>query len=82
MGSSAMGATVLRKKITEAGLGNITVEHASVSSIPEDAQVVVTHFELKERAANSNPKAKLVLIKNFLSAPEYDQLVEELKQSR
>lgn len=82
MGSSAMGATVLRKKITEAGLGNITVEHASVSSIPKDAQIVVTHSELRERATNSNPNAKLVLIKNFLSAPEYDKLVEELKQSR
>lgn len=82
MGSSAMGATVLRKKIKEAGLADITVEHTSVSSIPNDAQVVVTHSELRERAANSNPKAKLVLIKNFLAAPEYDQLVKELKQSR
>lgn len=79
MGSSAMGATVLRKKLTEAGLGHITVVHAPVSSIPADAQVVVTHEELKERAAKSNPNAKLVLIKNFLSAPEYDILVEELK---
>lgn len=79
MGSSAMGATVLRKKLTEAGLGHITVVHSPVSSIPADAQIVVTHAELKERAARSNPKAKLVLIKNFLAAPEYDELVEELK---
>lgn len=79
MGSSAMGATVLRKKLTEAGLGHITVVHSPVSSIPADAQIVVTHEELKERATRSNPKAKLVLIKNFLAAPEYDELVEELK---
>lgn len=79
MGSSAMGATVLRKKLKEAGLGNITVVHSPVSSIPADAQIVVTHEELGERAAHSNPNAKLVLIKNFLAAPEYDELVEELK---
>lgn len=79
MGSSAMGATVLRKKLKEAGLSHITVVHSPVSSIPADAQVVVTHEELGERAAHSNPNAKLVLIKNFLSAPEYDELVEELK---
>ena len=82
MGSSAMGATVLRKKLAAAGLGHINVIHASVSSIPEDAEIVVTHVELRERAAHSNPNAKLVLIKNFLSAPEYDTLVEELKQTK
>lgn len=79
MGSSAMGATVLRKKLTEAGLGNIKVVHSPVSSIPADAQIIVTHEELKARAAHSNPNAKLVLIKNFLAAPEYDELVEELR---
>lgn len=78
MGSSAMGATVLRKKLTAAGLGHIQVVHAPVSSIPGDAQVVVTHHELGERAAHSNPAARLVLIQNFLAAPEYDMLVKEL----
>jgi PTS system mannitol-specific IIC component len=81
MGSSAMGATILKKKLTEAGLGHINVVHASVSSIPEDAQIVVTHTSLKDRAARSNPKARLVLITNFMAAPEYDLLVEELKSA-
>lgn len=79
MGSSAMGATVLKKKLAAAGLGHIEVVHSPVSSIPADAQIVVTHHELGERAARSNPKARLVLIQNFLAAPEYDILVEELK---
>lgn len=79
MGSSAMGATVLRKKLKAAGLERITVEHASVSSIPGDAQIVVTHQSLKERAAHSCPTAELVLITNFMTAPEYDQLVNTLK---
>ncbi len=82
MGSSAMGATILKKKLSEAGLGHITVIHSPVSSIPADAQVVVTHTGLKERAARSNPRAKLVLITNFLAAPEYDELIEELKDAR
>lgn len=80
MGSSAMGATVLRKKLREAGLNSIEVVHASVSSIPSDAQIVVTHQELKERAAASNPNARLVLIHNFMSAPEYDALVQDLSK--
>lgn len=79
MGSSAMGATVLKKKLKEAGLGDIEVIHSPVSSIPADAQIVVTHNELGERAAHSNPNARLVLITNFLAAPEYDELVVDLK---
>lgn len=80
MGSSAMGATVLKKKLKEAGLSDITVEHSSVSSIPKDAQIVVTHISLKERALHSCPDAKLVLITNFMSAPEYDEVVTDLKK--
>ena len=81
MGSSAMGATILKKKLTEAGLGNINVVHTPVSSIPADTQIIVTHTALKERAAKSNPSARLILITNFMAAPEYDQLVEELKNN-
>ena len=80
MGSSAMGATVLKKKLAAAGLKGIDVIHTPVSSIPADIQIVVTHQELGERAAHSNPNAELVLITNFLAAPEYDTLVESLKK--
>lgn len=58
------------------------MQHSPVSSIPQDAHVVVTHRELGERAAHSNPDAQLVLITNFLAAPEYDLLVEELKSDK
>lgn len=80
MGSSAMGATVLRKKLKEAGIEDIEVVHAPVSSIPADADMVVTHHELGERAAHSNPNAQLVLIQNFLGAPEYDDVVAQLSK--
>lgn len=82
MGSSAMGATVLKKKINQAGLENIDVIHTPVSSIPGDIDIVVTHEELGERAAHSNPNARLILITNFLAAPEYDELISELEQVR
>lgn len=80
MGSSAMGASVLRKKLKQAGLTDIEVVHASVSEIPTDSQIVVTHEELQERARTSHPNAQLVLITNFMNAPQYDELVEQLKK--
>ena len=80
MGSSAMGATVLKKKLAAAGLEGIEVIHTPVSSIQADVQIVVTHEELGERAAHSNPNAERILITNFLAAPEYATLVEDLKK--
>lgn len=80
MGSSAMGATLLRKKLRTAGLETIEVVHAPVSEIPGDAQIIVTHHELRERAAASCPSARLVTITNFMGAPEYDTLVQELAE--
>ena len=79
MGSSAMGATVLKKKLADVGRADIDVKHASVSEIPAEAQIVVTHQDLAGRAKNSAPNARIITISNFMSAPEYDQLAEELK---
>ena len=82
MGSSAMGATKLRKKLQAAGIADISVIHASVSEVPADADIVVCHRELGERAKGSNPDAHLVMVTDFLSAPEYDDLVNDLKKRK
>lgn len=77
MGSSAMGATVLSKKLKEAGL-DIQVLHSSIEDIPRDTQIVVVHQELMDRARKAVPNAQLVTITNFMVAPEYDELVNQL----
>ena len=78
MGSSAMGATMLRNKLKDAGITDIEVIHHPVSEIPGDCQIVVTHHELAHRAVASNPSARVIPIQNFMGAPEYDALVSEL----
>ncbi|MDR0785745.1 MAG: PTS mannitol transporter subunit IICBA [Treponema sp.] len=80
MGSSAMGATKLRKKIQSAGVADVTVIHSPVSEVPKDADLIVCHKELKERARNACPTARLVAITDFLNAPEYDEIVNSLKK--
>ena len=52
MGSSAMGATMLRNKLKGAGIEDITVVHAPVSEVPKDCQIIVTHHELSARRAD------------------------------
>jgi PTS system mannitol-specific IIC component len=82
MGSSAMGATKLRKKIQKAGIEDVSVEHSPVSEVPSDADLIVCHQELGERAKTANPTAKLVTITDFLSAPEYEDILALLKKER
>ena len=82
MGSSAMGATMVRNKLKDAGITDIEVIHFPVSEIPGDCQIVVTHHELSGRAAERAPQARIIPIKNFMGAPEYDVLVKELLEAR
>ena len=49
MGSSAMGVTILKKKLEEIGL-KPEIKHVAVADIPKDADVVVTNVNLEERA--------------------------------
>ncbi|GAA4702468.1 PTS mannitol transporter subunit IICB [Brevibacillus fulvus] len=79
MGSSAMGASILRKKFKDAGLDRITVTNTAINELPADADIVITQRTLTERAQAKLPEAEHISIENFLSSPEYDQLVERLK---
>ena len=82
MGSSAMGSAVMQRKLSAAGFGNIKVSHASVSEVPAGTKLVICHKDLAERAAASAPGARLVTITNFMNAPEYDALVQEIADAR
>ena len=73
---------MLRNKLKDAGITDIEVIHYPVGEIPGDCQIVVTHHELSGRAAERAPQARIVPIKNFMGAPEYAALVEELSAAR
>ncbi|MTH55410.1 PTS mannitol transporter subunit IICBA [Bacillus mangrovi] len=80
MGSSAMGASILRKKFKEAGL-NITSVNSSISNLPSDAEIVITQEELTPRAKNKVPNAYHISVDSFLQSPEYDKLVDRLQNA-
>ncbi len=78
MGSSAMGASLLRKKVKAADL-NVSVTNTAISNLPDDAQVVITQEELTPRAKGKLPSAYHISVDNFLSSPEYDKLIDSLQ---
>lgn len=78
MGSSAMGATKFRNRIKNFA-SNITVINSSVDTIPSDADIVVSHKKLEERARKNSPQANHVFIENFLQASKLDKLYSILE---
>ena len=80
MGSSAMGASVLRKKVHDAGFSDVTVVNKAISNLDDSFDVVVTHRDLSERASQRTPSATLVAVDNFMASPRYDEIVELVRQ--
>jgi PTS system mannitol-specific IIC component len=79
MGSSAMSAAALKKKVKAENLP-IEVINTAISRIPEDADLVITHIELTGTAKEAQPNKQHLSINNYLAAPEYDELVERFKK--
>jgi PTS system mannitol-specific IIC component len=77
MGSSAMGASILRNKVKKAGL-DLDVSNTSINDLPSDADIVITHKDLTDRAKAKLPDAYHISVENFLNSPKYDELVEKL----
>ncbi|GAA2542606.1 PTS mannitol transporter subunit IICBA [Mycolicibacterium diernhoferi] len=81
MGSSAMGASVLRKKIQQAGFGDVKVTNSAISNLTDTYDLVVTHRDLTARAAQKTGSAVQVSVDDFMSSPRYDEIVERLRQT-
>src|SRR5690606_11382093 len=76
MGSSAMGASVLRRKIKAAGRDDVTVVNKAISNLTDDVDLVVTHRDLTERARQRTPSAVHVSVEDFMASPRYDEVVD------
>jgi len=78
MGSSAMGASLLRNRVKEAGL-DIPVTNLAIRNLKAGADtLVVTQNELAEMASTKAPDATRVAVENFLNSPKYDEIIDNL----
>ena len=81
MGSSAMGVTILKKKLEEIGL-KPEIKHVAVADIPKDADVVVTNVNLEERAKMSleGTNIPILTLSNFMDQTEYERIIVEIQR--
>lgn len=80
MGSSAMGASVLRNKIKAAGFPDVKVTNAAIANLSDTYDVVITHQDLTERAKPATSSAVHYSVDNFMASPRYDEIVELVKE--
>jgi mannitol PTS system EIICBA or EIICB component len=81
MGSSAMGASILKNKVKKAGL-DIEVTNKAINQIPDDADLIITHKDLTDRAKAKQPDKQHISVDNFMNSAKYDEIVNELKDSQ
>lgn len=80
MGSSAMGASILRDKVKKAGL-TIPVTNKAISNLTDvDRTLIVTQEELAPRAYQRTPRAAHISVDNFLATSKYDEIVSLLTE--
>ncbi|MAT17101.1 MAG: PTS mannitol transporter subunit IIB [Leifsonia sp.] len=78
MGSSAMGASVLRQKLKKAGVTDVTVTNKAIANLDGTEDLIITQAELTDRAKHVNPSAVHVSVDNFMNSPKYDEVAEML----
>lgn len=81
MGSSAMGASVLKNRLQKEGYKDIKVKNSSASRIDPDADMIITLEGLIERAKLSvdNTDREFLAINNFLKEADYDRALEVIE---
>ena len=75
MGSSVMLAGTLKKQLKGS---LVSVEHTPVAQIPSDADVVVCHVGLAERARQVYPNGVIVPFRLFIGDPAVTRVVKAI----
>jgi len=82
MGSSAMGASVLRNKFKKAGVDGVTVTNQAIANLDGTADLVITQQQLTDRAKAQSPNSIHVSVDNFMNSPKYEEVVEMVQEQR
>ncbi len=79
MGSSAMGASMLKNQFNKLGL-SIAVDHVSLNELTDDMDVIITSVNLYERAKEQAPAGiPVIKIQNFLDAKEQGEIAKMIQ---
>ncbi len=73
-GSSAMGATLFRKKLLELGIDGVDVKAYPADQVPKDLAVAVCQRDFREMTGIELRADKVCIVENLLAQAEYTQI--------
>lgn len=82
MGSSAMGATMLKKLAHEKGIENITIVNSAISNLDDSADIIITQKSLTALAKEKMPHKVHLSINNFMDKNFYNEVLEKIKENK
>ena len=82
MGSSAMGATMLKKLAHEKGIENITIVNSAISNLDDSADIIITQKSLTALAKEKMPHKIHLSINNFMDKNFYNEVLEKIKENK
>ncbi|WP_096189871.1 PTS sugar transporter subunit IIA [Evansella halocellulosilytica] len=74
MGSSAMGAALIRKRFNQRGI-DVKVVHSSVDEVPDDVDLIVAHERLRKRAKEVQPDVYFYGLSSLTDYSSYNDVV-------
>jgi PTS system mannitol-specific IIC component len=79
MGSSAMGAALLRKKLVQSGI-TIDIENTAISKIPPNVDLIVCHEKLLSDVKEVRPDKAVFSLSSFTDMERYEELIKLVKE--
>lgn len=77
IGSSAMGAALLRKRMRTLGIEGVLVGHAAMDEIPDHTDVIICQKNFA--SLFQNPGAEIYTVENLTDSHEYEEILARLK---
>lgn len=77
MGSSAMGAGLLQKKLKKHGM-NVRVKNCAIEDIPPHADFIVSHINFEHRIMIRYPDSIYCGLNEFMDDQEYERIVKKI----
>jgi PTS system mannitol-specific IIC component len=82
VGTSAMGAALLRRQLTRERVTDVQAEAWAADLVPDDADLLVCQKDYGSHLPKALKGRKIYMIDSLLSADAYGNLVREIQQDR
>lgn len=81
LGSSAMGASLLRKRLRQEGIESIQVVHSAVDDISEEIEFLICQKEFFDKIEKTGYQGEIYVVEGLLNIIEYEPLIQTWKEA-